>query len=185
MGDWFQELVAGPTLRSTVNGRTFGIGTLETPSVAELRARAAACVDQLRGTASVTTVVGEAGALHRDALRDLLRIGVQGHVEVTSSASRGVHVSQVFCSALPLGVYADVGPELAAPFATLILDGAYEATLWAAVINAARTGNRTVFLTMVGGGVFGNDHAWIQSAIARALHLLEATSLDVRLVRHG
>jgi hypothetical protein len=53
------------------------------------------------------------------------------------------------------------------------------------VINAARTGNRTVFLTMVGGGVFGNDHAWIQSAIPRALHLVETTSLDVRLVTLG
>ena len=82
MGDWFTELVgfretswedtrqrlevAGPTLRSTVNGRTFGIGTLETLSVSELRARAGASINQLRGTASFTTIVGEAGALHRE-----------------------------------------------------------------------------------------------------------------------
>ena len=41
-----------------------------------------------------------------------------------AAASPGVHVSQAFCSALPLGMYADVRPDLAAPFATLILEGA-------------------------------------------------------------
>jgi hypothetical protein len=82
MGDWFTELVgfretswedtrqrlevAGPTLRSTVNGRTFGIGTLETLSVSELRARAGASINQLHGTPSFTTIVGEVGALHRE-----------------------------------------------------------------------------------------------------------------------
>ena len=58
--------VSGTTLRSRVNGRSFEIGTLETPSLAELRARAAEVVPRVAGKLLVSQVVGDAGALHRD-----------------------------------------------------------------------------------------------------------------------
>jgi len=47
--------------------------------------------------------------------------------------------------------------------------GSYEATLWAGVINARERGSNKVFLTFIGGGVFGNRSRWILSAIARAI----------------
>ncbi len=70
-------------------------------------------------------------------------------------------------------------------FARLILDAAYEATFAAAVINASRTGNSCLFLTMLGGGVFGNDPSWILDAIGRAIKLYARFRLDVRIVSYG
>ncbi len=64
----------------------------------------------------------------------------------------------------------------------MVLDAAYEATLWAGVLNARRGGSDIVCLTLLGGGAFGNDPAWINHAIRRALRLAAPHALDVRLV---
>ena len=64
----------------------------------------------------------------------------------------------------------------------LILDAAYEATLLTAVINASRTGVNVVYLTLLGGGVFGNEDAWILAAIERAFLETKSHGLDVRIV---
>jgi hypothetical protein len=69
--------------------------------------------------------------------------------------------------------------------ATLILEATYEATLWAAVLNAADSSCDTVYLTRVGGGAFGNDDDWIDAAMRRALAAIRAFALDVRLVSLG
>lgn len=122
-----------------------------------------------------------------DRLRGLLRIGVHGDVQVTDHiGAPALHVSQAFCSALPVA-YASSRISFSqwAAFATLILEAAYEATLWAAVLNAQRTGSNIVFLTFLGGGVFGNDAAWITSAMRRAFQLASGFGLDVRLVSYG
>ena len=39
-----------------------------------------------------------------------------------------------------------------------------------------------VLLTRLGGGAFGNDPAWIDDAIRRALQRVEYAGLDIRLV---
>ena len=70
-------------------------------------------------------------------------------------------------------------------FATLVLEAAYESTLWASTLNAHRTGSNVVYLTRVGGGAFGNETAWIDGAIRRALKIVAGAGLDVRLVSHG
>ena len=80
--DWFEDLmgfkelgyeetranleVVGSTLRSKVNNRSYTIGTLETPSLADLRDRAASIVGSLAGALRVSNVVGDVGRLHRD-----------------------------------------------------------------------------------------------------------------------
>ena len=66
-----------------------------------------------------------------------------------------------------------------------MLEASYEATLCAGVLNQARTGNNSVFLTLVGGGVFGNDTDWILAAIKRAVGLFADTGLDVSVVSYG
>lgn len=76
-------------------------------------------------------------------------------------------------------------PNAAAFMRAVLLEGAYEATQWAAVLNAQRTGSNVVFLTQLGGGAFGNDRTWIHGAIRRALRLVQDVGLDVRLVSHG
>jgi hypothetical protein len=124
----------------------------------------------------------------RDTLRELLRIGVHWDVEVTDACvTSGPLVSQAFCSALPVSYNNAAGTRGTdwQPLATLVLEAAYEATLWAAVINAQRRASRTVLLTMVGGGVFGNDVSWITAAIERAIVQVEGHGLDIVLVSYG
>ncbi len=67
----------------------------------------------------------------------------------------------------------------------LVLEAAYEATLWAAVSNAQRGVSNVVFLTFLGGGAFGNPNNWIHASMQRALRLLHPFDLDVRLVSYG
>ena len=42
-----------------------------------------------------------------------------------------------------------------------------------------------MYLTQLGGGVFGNNMVWIYKAIERALTIYEAFGLDVKIVSHG
>ena len=67
----------------------------------------------------------------------------------------------------------------------MVLQAAYEATLWAAVLNAERGVSNVVFLTRLGGGAFGNDDDWIHHAIRNALTMVQGIGLDVRLVSYG
>jgi hypothetical protein len=65
------------------------------------------------------------------------------------------------------------------------LEACYEATLCAAILNSRATGNKSVFLTLVGGGAFGNPEEWIVAAIQRALDLYRSFNLDVAIVSYG
>lgn len=118
-----------------------------------------------------------------DALRGLLRIGLHHDVEVTDDAARPL-VSQAYCSALPIG-YNKHPIEPWEPFARLVLEAAYEATLLAAVLNARRGASRRVLLTLLGGGVFRNPPGWIHDALRRALTRVEGQGLEVILVSFG
>lgn len=118
-----------------------------------------------------------------DEARGHLRVGVHRSVEVTSAPS-GHEVTQVYCSALPVA-YNQQPAHLFEPLARLVLDATYEATLRAAAETRASTGDPTVFLTLVGGGVFGNQPSWIFDAIQRALDTVADAGLDVAIVSYG
>ena len=92
-------------------------------------------------------------------------------------------VTQVFSSALALGSTRQLREWR--PLAQLILDAAYDACLCAARLNAARGGSRRVYLTLLGGGAFGNDIEWIVSAMRRALARHADSGLTVIVVEHG
>ena len=63
-----------------------------------------------------------------------------------------------------------VGPaSLWAELAALVLEAAYEATLLAGLLNAARGASKRVLLTRLGGGAFGNLDDWIDAGMLRAL----------------
>jgi hypothetical protein len=117
-----------------------------------------------------------------DNLRGKLAIGLHHNVEVTDGvvANPAPTVSQAFCSALPVA-YSRVPAAKWEAFASLVLEAAYEATMCAAVLNAERGGSNIVLLTSLGGGAFGNDEAWIDSAIRRALKMASGFELDVGL----
>jgi hypothetical protein len=118
-----------------------------------------------------------------DALRAKLVIGIHSDVEATEAEVplRPLLLTQAFCSALPVA-YSGIASMEWRHFATLVLEAAYEATIWAGVLNAQRGASSTVFLTFLGGGAFGNEDQWIETAIRRALRLAMGVALDVRLV---
>ena len=131
----------------------------------------------------------------RDALRGALRVGVQRECEVTATSwgreltgTPEQRVTQVFGSACAVAYNHGSAPRHWAPFATLVLEASYEATLLAAAQQAAARGWRDgdgaarVYLTCLGGGVFGNEMGWIVGAIMRACARCRALPLDVRVV---
>lgn len=124
-----------------------------------------------------------AGEEEWDELRKLLRVGVQWDTQVT--VRNAAHkVSQVYCSALPVA-YSSHPPDLWTDFARLVLEAAYEATLCAAILNGRGAGNRTVFLTLLGGGAFGNETGWILGALKRALRRFADREIEVAIVSYG
>jgi hypothetical protein len=119
-----------------------------------------------------------------DALRRLLRIGIQWDTQVTID-NREHTVSQAYCSALPVAYVPGLNRSLWAEFARFVLEASYEATICAAILNAGRSGNNRLFLTLLGGGAFGNDTEWIMGAIRRALSLYGNTGLEVAIVSYN
>ena len=121
----------------------------------------------------------------KDTLRSTLRIGVHWDVEVTDvDHGTGPLVSQALCSALPVA-YSRIEKALWGPFASLVLEATYEATLLAGVLNARRGASNKVLLTLVGGGAFGNDRDWILQALSRALNMTRGYDLEVYVVSYG
>src|SRR5436190_12127983 len=118
-----------------------------------------------------------------DELRQKLRIGIQWNTQVTL-ADRGHLVSQAYCSALPVA-YTQHPTERWEEFARLILEAAYEATICTGMINSLKSGNKTVFLTLLGGGAFGNRMDWIVEAMRRSFDLYRHADLDVAIVSYG
>lgn len=135
------------------------------------------------GLGEISNRIGSMTHTERDELRQALRIGIHWDTQVTVDG-RDHLVSQAYCSALPVG-YTRLPKDLWKDFALLVLEASYEATLCAGLLNHARTGNNKVFLTLVGGGVFGNDSDWIIAAIRRAVELFSGMGLDVVIVSYG
>lgn len=136
------------------------------------------------GLDAIAKHLGTLNSEQLDMMRGKLCIGVHSDVEVTDvTGPERPLVSQAFCSALPVA-YSGVPPSHWQPFASLVLEAAYEATMWAAVLNAKRSGSNVVFLTLLGGGAFGNDGRWIDAAMRRALGMMTTFNLDVRLVSY-
>lgn len=130
----------------------------------------------------ISRYLGTLGASRIDDLRGRLAIGLHRDVEATEAGSNPRPlISQAFCSALPVA-YSGIAASHWERFALLVLEAAYEATMWAAVLNAQRGVSNVVFLTFLGGGAFGNDDRWIFAAIRRALLTVAEYDLDVRLV---
>lgn len=136
------------------------------------------------GLEAVTDHLRAAGRETLDELRGLLRVGLHTDAEVTDGLGPRPLVSQIFCSALPVAY--GIRPAAAwASLARLVLEAAYEATLLAASLNAARGVSKRVLLSRLGGGAFGNADEWIDDAMMRALRLAADHDLDVAVVSYG
>lgn len=133
-----------------------------------------------KGLSEVVVKLRGMSELELDALRQRLRIGVQWDTQVTFQGGKHL-VTQVYCSAMPVA-YSNLPSPSWEPFARLVLEAAYEATLAVGFLNMAKTGNKSVYLTLLGGGAFGNDQDWILEAIRRACRSYQNTDLDVKIV---
>ena len=136
-----------------------------------------------RGLIEISQRLKAANEAERDEFRKLLKIGIQWQTQVTLQDCQH-RVSQIYCSALPVA-YSPLPAKLWSEFAKLILEAAYEATICAAILNTRANGNKQLFLTLLGGGAFGNETSWIINSIARALNLYQNHDLDVAIVSYG
>ena len=131
----------------------------------------------------------------REMLISKLKIGVQWDTQVTDSpdALHPVHVTQTYNSAISIGYSRAMGWD---ELARIVLDASYEATLLVAALKVLRSiassgrsvDGPCVYLTQVGGGVFGNDHEWILAAIRRgctAVENLAGIPLRVAVLHYG
>jgi len=114
-----------------------------------------------------------------DELREKLQIGLMWETQVTLQGCSH-KVTQAYCSALPIA-YVGFPLTLWKPFATLVLESTYESTLCAGILN----GDERIYLTLVGGGVFGNELEWISSAIERACLKYSEYALEIKIVNYG
>lgn len=135
-----------------------------------------------QGLTTITKQIQLSSEAEIDDIRTLLRIGVQWDTQVTLAESTHT-VTQAYCSALPVA-YTSISSELWADFAIIILEATYELAICAAILNAHHTGNHKVYLTLVGGGAFGNQKIWILNAIRRTLALYRQYELEVYVVSH-
>lgn len=116
-------------------------------------------------------------------LKGLLKVGIQKETEVTI-VDRLQKVTQIYCSALPVG-YSATNPIKWEKFSILILDGLYESTILSAIENREKTDNNKVYLTLVGGGVFGNKPEWIIESVVKNLKKYEFSGLEINFVSYG
>ena len=135
------------------------------------------------GLLEIAQRLRDSSAAELDELHTLLRIGIQWNTQVTLKGSTH-RVSQAYCSALPVA-YSQHAPDLWEAFARLVLEASYEATLCTAILNWQSTGNNRAYLTLLGGGAFGNDSQWIIESIQRALELFKDWNIDVAIVSFG
>jgi len=119
----------------------------------------------------------------RENLKGDLKVGIQWDTEVTIIPTQQ-KVSQVYCSALPVA-YCQPDSIYWKNFASIILEATYEATLYAALMNLDKNGTDIVYLTLVGGGAFGNETSWILESLNKAINKFKNVPLDVRIVSYG
>lgn len=135
------------------------------------------------GILNINAQLGKLNNDEREALKGKLKIGIQWDTEVTLAESNHL-VSQAYCSALPV-TYSRIATAYWEQFARLILEATYEATLYASLINLDKTGCNKVYLTLVGGGAFGNRIDWIMDSLLSALSKFRNTPLDVQIVSYS
>lgn len=135
------------------------------------------------GLLTINKKIAEFTELERENLKEKLKTGIQWNTEVTKSNTKH-KVSQIYCSALPVA-YSQIESFYWEYFARVILEATYESTLFAGVLNMKNNKSNKVFLTLVGGGAFGNDEYWILESMQKAIRKFKNVPLDIKIVSYG
>ncbi len=136
-----------------------------------------------KGLFALNKKIASLNSTEREALKQKLKTGIQWNTEVTISKSKH-RVSQIYCSALPVA-YCATDQIYWEYFSRIILEATYESTLYAALINLEKYNSNKVFLTLVGGGAFGNAEYWILESMRDAIRKFRYTPLDIKIVSYG
>ncbi|WP_417884773.1 hypothetical protein [Zunongwangia sp.] len=137
----------------------------------------------LKGLLTINKKIAQLTLTERESLKEKLKIGIQWNTEVTISNTKH-KVSQIYCSALPVA-YSQIESFYWEYFARVILEATYEASLYAGVINMNNNNSNKVFLTLVGGGAFGNEEYWILESLQKAIRKFKNIPLDIKVVSYG
>lgn len=140
------------------------------------------CLPHKEGLIKINELLARMNVSERENLKGKLKIGLQWNTQVTLNGSKN-KVTQAYCSAMPVA-YSHIQSNLWQNFASLILEATYEATLFSALKNYNITGNKNVFLTLLGGGAFGNKTEWILDAMKLALKKFSNTPLEIKIVSY-
>jgi len=135
------------------------------------------------GLLAINKKIANLSETERENLKEKLKTGIQWNTEVTKSVTKH-KVSQIYCSALPVA-YSHIESFYWEPFARIILEATYESALYAGVLNMENNNSNKVFLTLVGGGAFGNEENWILESLQKAIIKFKNVPLDIRIVSHG
>jgi hypothetical protein len=182
--DWFEKLtgfresgydvtrsrleVVGARLRSKINGQSYAVGVLETPSLKELRQRAQVALGNLAGTVRVSCVTGDVRIMHRD------------------SANRNA----LFQVASQFNLLEMTGPDVSPEEGVTRYSDAHTQGPACAIAAGAATIYRNYFADVDGHSGQNrhrqiDDDSWVQGALRRALEMVKDIGLDVRLVSYG
>jgi len=135
------------------------------------------------GLQAISKIISGFTTEQREHLKGQLKTGIQWNTEVTMSETKH-KVSQIYSSALPVA-YCRTESRYWEPFARVILEATYESTFYAALINLEQNHSNIVYLTLVGGGAFGNEEHWILESLQSTIRKFKHTPLDVRVVSYG
>ncbi|PQJ79027.1 hypothetical protein [Polaribacter porphyrae] len=135
------------------------------------------------GILNINKQISKLNNKEREFLKGKLKVGIQWDTEVTIKNARH-NVSQIYCSALPVS-YCQLDTFYYESFARLILEATYEATFYTSIKNLIKFGSNKVFLTLVGGGAFGNDIDWILESLYKVIEKFKYLPLDVKIVSYG
>eukprot|EP00592_Proboscia_alata_P026114 CAMPEP_0194441628 /NCGR_PEP_ID=MMETSP0176-20130528/122495_1 /TAXON_ID=216777 /ORGANISM="Proboscia alata, Strain PI-D3" /LENGTH=384 /DNA_ID=CAMNT_0039267143 /DNA_START=164 /DNA_END=1318 /DNA_ORIENTATION=+ len=118
----------------------------------------------------------------RGEMMSRIRIGIQENTDVTDDPLLNTRVTQTYNSALSIG-YSSLSERVWESTAKIVLDASYEATLLTGLIQTTK-GKPTpiVFLTLVGGGCFGNRSLWIRQAMKRAIRQVQKYKVSLNIV---
>lgn len=117
-----------------------------------------------------------------EKLERLLHVGVQEHTECVYgnvSNDRVIVRAQMFCSVISCA-YSQINNIYWEPFARLILRATYRCCL----LFAIKHNIKNVYLTFVGGGVFGNDNEWITDAMCNAINEVKKSNLNIHICHY-
>ena len=131
-------------------------------------------------------------SLDQSQLMEHINVGIHSDVGVIFSdryidiSNQELKVNQVYCSTLSIAYNGgNIDINSWEPLASLILDSCYEATILAGILNRIKhqdsKRSKHIFLTFIGGGVFGNKDEWISRAIAKALILADRMNEDIEI----